>query len=88
MRLGMYVVTPSASMASGFFCRDKACLPCSSGVLVPDENVLFSGPSPQNVALYQVDIRTPQGLPSGDAVPIIIRMGELESSGDVTIAIE
>ena len=58
------------------------------GVLVPDENVFFSGLSPQNVALYQVDVRAPQGLPSGDAVPIIIRMGELESRADVTIAIE
>ena len=58
------------------------------GVLVPDENVLFSGLSPLNVAVYQVDIRTPQGLPSGDGVPIVIRMGESESRGDVTIAIE
>ena len=58
------------------------------GVLVPDENVLFSGLSPQNVALYQVDIRAPQGLPSGDAVPIVIRMGGVESQGDVTIAVE
>ena len=58
------------------------------GVVVPDENVLFSGLSPLNVAVYQVDIRAPQGLPSGNAVPIIIGMGESESRGDVTIAIE
>ena len=58
------------------------------GVLVPDENVFFSGLSPQNVALYQVDVRAPQGLPSGDAVPIIIRIGELESRADVTIAVD
>ena len=58
------------------------------GGVVPDENVLFSGLSPRNVALYQVDIRAPQGLPSGDAVPIVIHMGELESRGDVTIAVD
>ncbi len=58
------------------------------GVVVPDENVLFSGLSPRSVGLYQLDIRAPQGLPSGDAVPIVIRMGESESRADVTIAVE
>ena len=58
------------------------------GVVVPEENVLFSGLSPLSVAVYQVDIRTPQGLPRGDAVPIVIRMGELQSRADVSIAVE
>ena len=58
------------------------------GVLVPDEDLLFSGLSPLSVALYQVDIRASDGLPSGRALPIVIRIGELQSPADVNIAVE
>ena len=53
------------------------------GVPVP---VSFSGLAPNFAGLYQINIQVPEVVPSGAAVPLIFRIGNLTSS--VTIAIE
>ena len=83
---------------------DGQCLPDSSNVVVrhtttrpvvtiggaavPEEDVLFSGLSAGFVGLNVITIRVPAGVAPGAAVPIVIRMDEVESRGDVTLAIE
>ncbi len=57
-------------------------------VPVPDGDILFSGLAPQFVALYQINFRMPSGAPAGDAVPIVIRIGGVDSSSRVTIAVQ
>jgi uncharacterized protein (TIGR03437 family) len=57
------------------------------GVQVPHEDVLYSGLSGVFVALNEVVIRVPAGVPSGNSVPILIRMEGRSSRGDVTIAV-
>ena len=52
-----------------------------------EARVTFSGLSPGFVALYQVNIRVPPGVPSGDAVPMVLTIGGV-ASNTVTIAVE
>jgi uncharacterized protein (TIGR03437 family) len=49
--------------------------------------VLFSGMSPQFVAVYQINIEVPSDAPTGDAVPLILEIGGLSTRDDVTIAV-
>lgn len=58
------------------------------GVTLPGSDVLFSGLAPQFVALYQVNIIVPPGIPPGNAVPIQIAIGGMTSSDKVTIALQ
>ena len=58
------------------------------GVRVPAEDVVFSGLAPLYVGVNELIVRLPKGVPSGDAVSIVIRMGETQSRLDVTIAVE
>jgi uncharacterized protein (TIGR03437 family) len=37
--------------------------------------VLFSGLAPQNAGLYQINIRVPANAPTGNDVPVVIRVG-------------
>jgi len=57
------------------------------GLPVPDGDILFSGLTPQFVALYQINFRMPPGVTPGNAVPIRIRMSGVESAAQVTIAV-
>ena len=57
------------------------------GITLAEEDVLFSGLVPLFVALYQVNLRIPEGIDKGE-VPIVIRMGGVESRGYVTIRVE
>ena len=55
--------------------------------------VLFSGLAPGYVALYQVNVQVPEGVPTGDAVPVVLTMtspdGKVQaSSKPVTIAVQ
>jgi uncharacterized protein (TIGR03437 family) len=47
------------------------------GVTVP---AAFSGLSPGSVALYQVNVQIPPGVQPGNAVPIVIQMGDVMSN--------
>jgi len=58
------------------------------GTRVPDDQILFSGLAPEFVGLYQVNFRLPAGIRAGASVPIVIRVGDIVSRADVTIAIE
>ncbi len=60
------------------------------GVDVP---VLFSGLTPSLVALYQVNIQVPAGIPTGDAVPLVLTVtdpvtGQSVQSNTVTLAVQ
>jgi len=52
-----------------------------------DANVVFSGLSPGFVGLYQVNLQIPQTAPSGNAVPVVLKIGGV-TSNTVTIAIQ
>ena len=52
-----------------------------------EATVTFSGLSPGFVGLYQINVRVPEGAPSGDAVVMILTIGGV-ASNEVTIAIE
>lgn len=58
------------------------------GTQVPNDDVLFSGLSPLFVGLNEVIVRTPIGVPTGNAVPIVLKSGDVSSQLDVTIAVE
>jgi len=60
------------------------------GVDVP---VLFSGLTPSLVALYQVNVQVPAGVPTGNAVPLVLTVtdpvtGQSVQSNTVTIAVQ
>ena len=48
--------------------------------------VQFSGLSPESVGLYQVNALVPEGVAKGDAVPVLIAIGGVQSN-TVTIAV-
>ena len=49
-------------------------------------NAAFSGLAPGFAGLYQVDVQVPQGVPSGDAVSLVMTVGGVQSN-PVTIAV-
>jgi uncharacterized protein (TIGR03437 family) len=49
--------------------------------------VQFSGLSPQFVGVYQVNAAVPQGVPTGNSVPLQIQIGGLTSTNQATIAV-
>jgi len=58
------------------------------GVRVPDKDVAYSGLAALFVALNEIVVRVPAGVPTGDAIPILIEMEGISSRADVTIAVE
>jgi len=54
--------------------------------------VIFSGLSPFNIALYQVNVQIPSNAPTGNAVPLVLTMtgknGSVSSQTGVTIAVQ
>jgi uncharacterized protein (TIGR03437 family) len=49
--------------------------------------VSFSGLAPGFVGLYQVNAQVPAGVPTGDAVPVVVTIGGIISNS-VTIAVQ
>lgn len=49
--------------------------------------VVFAGMSPQFVGVYQINIVIQPGTPTGDAVPLVITMGNISSPNNITIAV-
>jgi uncharacterized protein (TIGR03437 family) len=50
--------------------------------------VLFSGLAPQFVGVNQVNILIPENAPTGDAVPIQIRISDITTTDRTTLAVE
>lgn len=50
--------------------------------------MLYAGAAPGLVAgLVQVNVRVPSNVTSGNAVPVLLRVGSLESPAGVTMAV-
>lgn len=75
---------------SNLILRETVARPVISigGVLIPDDDVLFSGLAPEFVGVYQISFRLAAGVAPGDAVPVILGIDGIESRGDVTIAVQ
>lgn len=50
--------------------------------------VLFAGPVPGLVGLYQINVQVPPGVRAGSAVPIQISMGGVTSTDQVTMGVQ
>ena len=50
--------------------------------------VLFSGPVPGLVGLFQINVQVLPGVPTGNAVPIRISMGGVTSTDQVTMGVQ
>jgi uncharacterized protein (TIGR03437 family) len=50
--------------------------------------VEFSGLAPQFVGVYQLNFQVPTGVPTGDAVPLQIEIGNITTLDNVTIAVQ
>ena len=42
-------------------------------------DILYAGLSPDFVGVYQVNVKVPDGVQAGDAVPVTITVGNLQS---------
>ncbi len=49
-------------------------------------DVLFSGLTPGTAGLYQLNVRVPDGVVSGTAVPVVVQIGD-KVSNTVTIGV-
>lgn len=58
------------------------------GIVVPEEDVIFSGSSVGSVGINEVVFRMPDGVPTGDAISITIEIGGVVSKPGTTIAVE
>jgi uncharacterized protein (TIGR03437 family) len=50
-------------------------------------NVIFSGLAPGVAGLYQINVTIPAGVPRGNAVPVVLTVGGVQSN-TVTVAIQ
>ena len=55
---------------------------------VPPQDILFAGLDPIYVGLYLVYFVVDSDLPKGDSVPLLLRVGNVGSQPNVTIAIQ
>jgi uncharacterized protein (TIGR03437 family) len=66
----------------------RPILPVSVRIGGRDAEVLYAGAAPELVAgVLQINVRVPDGVPVGDAVPVTLRVGDAASQAGVTIAI-
>jgi uncharacterized protein (TIGR03437 family) len=50
--------------------------------------VSYAGSAPGLVAgVLQVNVVVPEGVPEGDAVPLVVKVGEMESQPGVTMVV-
>ncbi len=86
---GEGVTTPAG--VDGKIAKDefpKPLLPVTVTIGGMAAEVLYAGAAPTYVAgLVQVNARIPIGAPSGDAVPVVVRIGGIASQNGVTMAI-
>jgi len=70
-----------------FVRRDTTTIPTVT-IGGADAKVQFSGMSPEFVGVYQLNATVPEGAALGDAVPLVIEIGGVQSRADVTIAVQ
>ena len=90
---GLGPVTPEAITgfnsldANGDFVRRDTVQTPQVTIGGVEQQVLFSGLSPQFVGVYQLNVLVAQGTPTGNAQPLIIEIGGARSRDDVTLAV-
>lgn len=63
-------------------------LPVRAWIGGKEAEVRYAGAAPDLVAgVFQVNARIPSGIAAGDAVPVVIKVGEFESQPGVTMAV-
>jgi uncharacterized protein (TIGR03437 family) len=63
-------------------------LPVTVGTRSVDAEVLYAGGAPQLVAgAMQINFRVPRDIEPGDGIPLVIRIGQVNSPEGVTIAV-
>jgi len=55
---------------------------------VPATNIQYQGLSGGGIGLYQLNVQVPAGVQSGDAVPVVLTVGNLQSQPGVTMAVK
>jgi uncharacterized protein (TIGR03437 family) len=55
---------------------------------VPATNITYEGLNAQYVGLYQVNVQVPEGVQTGNEVPVVIAVGNLQSQPGVTVAVK
>jgi uncharacterized protein (TIGR03437 family) len=76
----------AAAGAGGTDGDDREC--ASHGHSVCGVVAQYAGLSPDLVGLYQVNVTVPDGVQAGDAVPVTITVGNLQSQPGVTMAVQ
>jgi uncharacterized protein (TIGR03437 family) len=63
-------------------------LPVSVTIGGQTAQIMYAGGAPGEVAgLMQINVRVPAGVQTGNAVPVLVKVGDVSSQGGVTIAI-
>lgn len=79
------------AMEDGEFIVDASArplLPVTAFVGGMPAEVLYAGGAPNMIAgIFQVNVRIPDAVPAGAAVPVVVRAGPNDSQGGVTLAI-
>ena len=80
--------TPASGSAAGSGSSLSSVLaPVSVTIGGQSAPFLFAGLSPGYVGLYQVNVQLPTGVPSGNAVPVVVTTASLNSN-TATIAVQ
>ena len=85
---GLGAVTPSAVTGGAASSRPLQTTVLQPSVTIGGQTagVTFSGLAPGAAGLYQVNVTIPTGVPTGDAVPVVLTIGGA-ASNTVTIAV-
>jgi uncharacterized protein (TIGR03437 family) len=66
----------------------KPVLPASVQIGGVEAPVEYCGAAPFEIAGFtQVNVRVPAGVPRGDAVPVVLKLGSAASQANLTVAV-
>jgi len=85
--LGPVTPTVAAGSPAGVLTHVTAPLTVTIGNIAAT-NIAYAGLSPNYVGLYQVNVTVPEGVQPGNAVPVVITVGNLQSQPGVTMAVK
>ncbi|HBY61798.1 MAG TPA: hypothetical protein DEH78_18410, partial [Solibacterales bacterium] len=55
-----------------------------NGIRIPEENVEYSGLTPNLISLWQINVRIPQAIPPGNSLPVILQQRGIPSTDPIT----